>query len=1550
MDSRPSNTIAFWAFVTVTTIAIVLFLASAALAQNAGQPVVELRNEGTDVVTQPSVFKKQSISGTDDITKQEYKFQRQREGKDFSYAIGNLLPLTYYTVELCFVEHDQSASGKRIFNVYVSGSKRISKLDIYHEAGKNRALQRTFTADADNKGVLLVRFRSDETGCKDFATISTIRVYTGSVNKVEVDASKSRLTMDTPTRFTNASGQESYETSLGRLGSRFSLNLVPQKLGARASSLGDGTGDLSDLVLGLATDQTGTNMRVLPFTDRYPVWETMSLVQTMTSQTYTCSSPAIPDVICTVTFRSPFYPGMEKLSGAPFLNVDVKVETTGQTYPQLYFVFARPHSPYSVDPATTYATADTTGCEYTTKYNYYDESYNPRMARSAVESLSVPAAQALGVDFHGTQASSDFTTFDSGSIWGYQSPTGYPRTYSDYKKPTYSFYPRGYSGAVWNIAGLVSGAPATEKNFVMAGYISGTVMAVKNTATISARTYKYKYTSDFDNVEDVADYAVSNRTSGDAAVTRSDFFDSTISSDSYLKLPGDYSGPVRNLICYSFQSYLMNTWWTVSNGNEWFSVWEGSSCRYHSTVDVEYNNAWFYFYYWPDLLKTIMDEWLLYPQTCQQGTYLSHDMGYGDQATGQAYANSMAVEENADYILLMYKYWKRTGDTTYVKSRFGNIKKLAEFITNCDTNNNGIPDIYVTNTVDQGSLAIQNGKDQAYLGFKCLAAYQAAREMAANPAIGDSAFAAKCRAQVESINQTLEYDMWLSDHYAVCLDDDVLAADREAYSIYPSNGLVYLLGGTRAAGVTSTNTSRLRKDLVNSTEETLKTYGCTHSSYAAYNEWVSQNVWRDQAACMLGVNLGGSNPLNMTSRYWNLEQYFAKSLWGTYWDVVVYPGGSAGGASASSPGVSRADGGKGPFTPAGGGGRAGAANSHTTASSSPSTGGASSFGQSLGYYPRGAASLGLIEAVAGLTIDTPAGAMYYQQTVSKLRVPVFEKADWSQAVEANRVPTLYFASLTGAPTVNDPANVLKMKVAARNVRDMTGVKASTRALSPNGDGVDDEATVSYSLPNAATVTCSIWEGSRLVRSFAASDQLPGSHSFTWDGKTDGGAIVNDGVYTATIDARAKDAKYELRPASAPVYVNNTVPGLSTEWYLAEGFTGHNATGGDFEEYVLVQNPNSAPANLQVTFMLPGGRTVERTFEVPASSRFTISVDDILPDAEVSTHIHSDRPVATERAMYFNDRRAGHDSIGVSQPSKIWYLPEGYTADNFDEYVLVQNPGAEATDITATFMTPDAGNQTRVYTVGAHSRFTIHVDDILPAQSVSTEIQSTDPVVVERAQYLNDMKSGTCSIGAVSTSRTWYLAEGYTDNGFEDWVLIQNPQATYNNVTVTFMESSGANTIKQYLLPPKSRFTVLVDGYLPASEVSVKVRSQDPVIVERAMYWNNRSDGHDSIGTPTPDTEWYLPEGYTDQGFETWVLIQNPGDENRKVTVTFMEPGGRNTIKDYTVPARSRFTIGVDEILPSSEVSTRVSADGPIIVERAMYFNNRSGGTDSIGIR
>ncbi len=1520
--------------------AAVLFCAGTALAQGRGQPIVELQNSDPADITRAVAFPNQKISGTDNVTKQAYKFQRQRQGRYFSYVVANLQPSTTYRIELSFVEHDQSASRIRIFNVYLQGTKVMNKLDIYARVGKNRAFQNTLWIKTDSKGLLSIRFRSNEAGCRGKATVSTIRLYTGAGNAVEMDAAASRLNMNTPTRFTNAKGQDSYETTLGRLGSRLCLNLLPQKLSSRFSSLGDGTGDLADLVLGLVN---GSKIRCLPFTDRYPVWEKMAFSQTMTSQTYKCSSASVPFEV-TVTFRAPFYPRQEKLSGAPFFYVDITVKNIGSVAATPSFVFARAHKEsWSSAGISEFTDATKTGYRTTTTYTYFDETQNANARKRATEALAVPTSEAANVDFRGA-VESEYADFRQDKIWGYVSPTGYPRTYRNSKKPVYSFYPRGYTGAVWSVGSLTPGGSRT-KHFVMAGYITDKILSVRN-KFYDDGTFVFKYTKQFGGIGEVIDYAFNNRSSGDAAETKSKFFDSTVSSSNYLSLPSRYSGPVKNLIAYSFQSYLMNTWWAQSSSHgDWFSVWEGSSCRFHSTVDVEYNNAWFYLYFWPDLLKKTMNEWLLYTKSSPLGTYISHDIGFGDQVTGQAYPNDMAVEENTNFILLLYKYWKTTGDTGYVRQKFTTVKRLVDFIIRCDTDNDGIPNRYVTNTVDQGSLAIQNGKNQAYLGTKCLAAHQAAREMAAS--FGSWDYMAKCRAQVESINQTLEYDMWLSDHYAVCIDDDVLAADREAYSIYPTSGLLYLLSGTRSVGLTSNNTDRMRNDLINSTSKTLKTYGCSHSSYDAYNEWVSQNMWRDQVACRLGVPLNGDNPLALSRRYWNLEQYYAKNLWGAFWDVIVYPGGTAGGASTrftpatgSQPGAAKrlaaVDGNGGSARPDGGSGVPGGAT-------------AQSWQQSLGYYPRGATSLGLLDAAAGITLDATRNALYYKQTTYPLRVPVFSRAAWGNADPAKRVPTLYFGSASGGPVIKN-RNLLPAKVAPTKMTDMTGVSAGGHAMSPNGDGINESTTVNYNLPQSATVTASIWDGPNLKKSFAPIKQGPGQKSFTWDGKADNGAVVDDGVYTARIEAKSTNSSYEIRPAGTPVYVNNTIPDLSTTWYLAEGFTGTNATGGHFETYVLIQNPGAQQANVNVTFMLPGGATQEHTYVVPAASRFTITVNDLLPDAEVSAFVQSDRPVAVERAMYFNDRKAGHDSIGVSSPSKTWYLAEGYTAQSFDEYVLIQNPGNNDAQVTATFMTAATGNKIVKYKVGAHSRFTIKVDDVVPADSVSTQIESTEPVVAERAQYLNYMTAGTCSIGAVSMSRTWYLAEGYTDQGFEEWVLIQNPQPTTNNVTVTFMDKNGANTIKQYELAPKSRFTILVDSYLPASEVSTKVRSQDPVIVERAMYWNKRSDGHDCIGTPTPDSEWYLAEGYTNQGFETWVLVQNPGDETRNVTMTFMEPGGRNTVKNYQVAPRSRFTVGVDSILPASEVSTRVSADGPIIVERAVYFNSRSGGTDSIGIR
>lgn len=1509
--------IALFAGITLAVaLCALVLLAQGAFAQGQAQPIVELENNWSSGITAPSEFKDQAISGADSATKQQYKFRRQREGIDFSYVIANLTPYASYSVELSFVEHNHSRAGQRVFNGYIQATRVINRLDIYLTAGANSAYQRTINTVADSSGRLTVEFRSWEAGCTGEATISTIRVYGGAGNVVEINAAASRNNMTPPVRRTNSGSQNAFECILGRLGSRLSLNLLPQRLAGRFSSLGTGTGDVSDFIMAVGS---GGQVRSLPFTDRFPVWESINQSRTMTSEIFDCSSPAM-SLSTKATFRAPFYPRNEKISGAPFVYIDVTVTNTGGSPASGAFLFAWPQrQDFGSSSVTQFTTATEKGFTYNTSYSYYDESINPAASKGATEALALPVAETADVAFKGSN-SSEFGDFTGNRVWGWSSPHGYPQTYNDPSNPTYGFYPRGYSGAEWTITNLAPGASST-KHFVLAGYVADNILNVKNSAYQDG-TFKFKYKQQFSSVQNVVNYAVTSRSAGDTIEDRSSFFDSTVSSDSYLSINTWHLDDIRNLMASSFQSFLANTWWAVSAyGREWFSVWEGIY-RYHSTIDVEYNDAWVYFQYWPELLKKILDEWPLYAKSNGQGTYLSHDMGWGDYPMGQSYPFDMPVEENANYILLLYKYWKTTGDTSYVNQRFGTVRQLVDFLANCDTNNNGLPDLNTFNTLDDGSPGLKLSKDQTYLGVKCLGAYKAVHEMAAALAVPDIACAEKAIRRVELINQTLDYDMWLSDHFAVCLDGNVTDADRTAYSIYPTNGLLYLLGSTRNQGLTSSNVAKMQTDLAVSTWKTMKAYGSTHTTFNPFTEWVSENLWRDQAAFQLGTILQAEDPMGLNDRYWSLQKFFGTTLNGTYWDGVIYPGGSGANSVSAQSSPLLINGGQ---------------------------GSAAGFQQALGYYPRGTASLGLPDAVAGIILDSPGGSLFFQPQVFPLRVPVPARADWGNPNPAARVPTLYFPDGGSSPAVTN-GQLLPGRVAAKRILDLTDVSVGGHAISPDGDGTNDSTTVSYRLPVSASVDASIWQGDYQVRTYARQTQAAGSGSFTWDGKDNSGQVLPDGLYAARMDSYPNDSADQIRPASAPVWVNSSIPDLSTDWYLAEGFTGRNATGGDFEEYVLIQNPNDQAATFDVTFMLPGGQTVKGSYQTPPNSRYTITVDQILPDAEVSTYVHSDKRIAVERAMYFNGRRAGHDSTGVTSPGNTWYLAEGYTGPGWDDYVLIQNPGDKPAGITATFMTPGAGNPVKNYNVGPHSRFTIHVNDVVPNLSVSTKIESSEPVVVERAQYLNRMTAGTCSIGAKSPSQTWYLAEGYTDQGFEEWVLIQNPNNTRNDVTITYMENNGTNTVRDYSVPAESRFTILVNELLPGREVSIKVRSAKPVLVERAMYWNNRSDGHDCIGTPTPDTSWYLAEGYTAQGFETWVLIENPADEARIVTMTFMEPSGKNTVKTYEVLPRSRFTVGVNSILPSTEMSTRITADGPVIVERAVYFNNRSGGTDSLGVR
>ncbi len=181
---------------------------------------------------------------------------------------------------------------------------------------------------------------------------------------------------------------------------------------------------------------------------------------------------------------------------------------------------------------------------------------------------------------------------------------------------------------------------------------------------------------------------------------------------------------------------------------------------------------------------------------------------------------------------------------------------------------------------------------------------------------------------------------------------------------------------------------------------------------------------------------------------------------------------------------------------------------------------------------------------------------------------------------------------------------------------------------------------------------------------------------------------------------------------------------------------------------------------------------------------------------------------------------------------------------------MENPG----DYTATaglyFQTPLGEVEGPSVVLPPLTRKTVNVAETVPGEfSVSTLVKSDNPVVCERSTYWNNADnsrwSATGSIGATMPGDVWDLAEGSTganeQGSFETWVLIQNPLPVQAAVEIIYMTPLGEIAGPAKVVPPLSRITVNVGETVPGEwSVSTMVHSDQPVVVERAVYWNSAS--------------------------------------------------------------------------------------------------------------
>lgn len=318
---------------------------------------------------------------------------------------------------------------------------------------------------------------------------------------------------------------------------------------------------------------------------------------------------------------------------------------------------------------------------------------------------------------------------------------------------------------------------------------------------------------------------------------------------------------------------------------------------------------------------------------------------------------------------------------------------------------------------------------------------------------------------------------------------------------------------------------------------------------------------------------------------------------------------------------------------------------------------------------------------------------------------------------------------------------------------------------------------------------------------------------------------------------------------------------------------------------------------------------------------------------------------------------GSQVLRTSSPGDKVYFAEGCTRTGFQEWLCLGNSGDEQITATITYLFSDGQTQQEEVIVPPKSRNTVDVNTAVGAdKDVSVIISSHQTLIAERPIYFTyqgQWTGGHDAIAATAPSTEWYFAEGYTGSGFDQWVCVLNPGNTTANLEFHFQtEEVGPRDVTGLSVPPRTRASFKVNDILgPDLQNSLKLESDQPVVAERPMYYNYQGlgahgwdGGHCVMGTTKLRNMYYFAEGTTRAGFEEWLTLQNPNDEDIVVSAYYQLETGELPAIDHTVPANSRKTIYVpDDVGLEHDVSVYLRCGDPVygdhfLAERPMYFN------------
>ncbi|MEI7675141.1 MAG: glycoside hydrolase family 52 protein [Bacteroidales bacterium] len=476
-----------------------------------------------------------------------------------------------------------------------------------------------------------------------------------------------------------------------RMGSRFSLNFFSGKRGIHSGSLGFDSDEFSELLVGVEVDGKLEILRTANplIKSNYLQNQTMQLAMTGMKLKGTSSK----DLEISMTIVSPFTPAKTlddtnaiKMQISPFFYLLVKIKNPTNEVVKAKLLVGLKKLPYN--PTMEYAVW---GYGYGRIAN--EIYYKDQTAGNALISL-----ESLNVN-------------------------------------TTGFEKEAFNGLSYSLS--VAAKSEVDVNYSYTTYYNGRVQRDNRINT----DLKYYYTSVWKNIQEVKAYAKENFDKNIAASAR---FEN-------LLLRSKLSAQDKWMIALCFHADMANTFLlTDEKSNHYFYLLEGRF-KHQSTVDVGHETELVALFN-PWRLKMQLQQWSNYLATervkrepergrkpfyqgysaAEYGAYVLHDVGdypYISETSDYDFGPYMAAEENTNYTMLLYWYWKISGDDEFVKQKLGFVELLLHSLVNRDIDGNGIVDHAQGWTSFDSSKSLRIYTENTYIAVKQISAYTMAAEM-----------------------------------------------------------------------------------------------------------------------------------------------------------------------------------------------------------------------------------------------------------------------------------------------------------------------------------------------------------------------------------------------------------------------------------------------------------------------------------------------------------------------------------------------------------------------------------------------------------------------------------------------------------------------------------------------------------------------------------------------------------------------------------------------------------------------------------------------------